>query len=60
MTLTNKVRVESFWLNDPVDKDAYEVILNREDCTIIRDHLSHDKIGRTNITVWWEEDEEDL
>lgn len=59
-----KAKVDTFCLNDLVDKDAYEKLLNleiKEEIIIVKDKFDYDKAGRARVTVWWHEElEEDL
>jgi len=59
-----KAKVETFCLNDLVDKDEYEKLLNlelKEKIEVKDQNFSYDKQGRARVTIWWiEELEEDL
>ncbi|MCX8057782.1 MAG: hypothetical protein N3A58_00005 [Spirochaetes bacterium] len=49
-------RVKKFVLDNPEEKDEYELILNSENLTIIKEQFSYDKSGRAIITIWYEEE----
>lgn len=49
------VKVMQFNLKSDKDLSSYEDILNNEDCTVEKEHLSFSQNGTSLVTLWWSE-----